>query len=182
MATTQLLTAEDLWALSDDGHRYHLIRGELHRMAPAGGEHASVEMTIGALLWTYARSRKLGTVFGSDAGFVLTRAPDTLLSPDVAFVRADRLPPKERQIGFLELAPDLAVEVISPSERPGDVAEKVRIYLAAGVQMVLVVEPRPKTITVHTQGQAPRVLHEGDDLGGGDVLTGFNVPVAEVFG
>ena len=106
MATAQLLTAEDLWAFGDDGQRCDLIRGELHRMAPAGGEHASVEMTIGALLWNYARSGKWGTVFGSDAGFVLARNPDTLLSPDVAFVRADRLPSKKRQIGFLELAPD----------------------------------------------------------------------------
>ncbi len=181
MATTRLLTAEDLWGIGDDGHRYDLIRGELHRMAPAGGEHASIEMTIGAMLWTHARARNAGTVFGSDAGFVLARNPDTLLSPDVAFVRAERLPPKDRQIGFLELAPDLAVEVVSPSDRPSEVTEKVRIYLSAGVSMVLVVEPQPKTVTIHRPGRAPLVRQEGDVLDCGDVLPGFRVPVAEIF-
>ncbi len=181
MATTHLLTAEDLWALGDDGHRYDLIRGELQRMAPAGGEHGEIGMMIGALLLMHARSRNLGTVFGADTGFILARQPDTLLAPDVAFVRADRLPPRDQRIGFLELAPDLVVEVISPSERPSDVAEKVRIYLAAGVRMVLFIEPRPRTITVHCSGQAPRTLNEGDALDGRDVLPGFRLPVREVF-
>lgn len=181
MATTQLLTAEDLWGIGDDGHRHDLIQGELHRMAPAGGEHASIAMTIGAMLWAHARARNAGTVFGSDAGFVLARNPDTLLSADVAFVRAERLPPKDRQIGFLELAPDLTVEVVSPSDRPSEVTEKVGIYLSAGVQMVLVVEPRPKTVTIHRPGQAALVRQEDDVLDCGDVLPGFRVPVAEIF-
>jgi len=182
MPTTQLLTVEDLWALGDDGHRYDLIRGDLHRMALAGGEHGQIGVMISSALLTHVRPRRLGAVFGADTGFILARSPDTLLAPDVAFVHADRLPPRDQRIGYLELAPDLAVEVISPSERPADVAQKVAIYLAAGVQMVLVVEPRQRTITVHAQGQASRVLQEGDELDGGDVLPGFRVPAAEVFG
>lgn len=180
MATTHLLTAEDLWGVGDEGHRYDLIRGELRRMAPTGGEHGEIGVTTGALLWTHARSRNLGTVCRV-SGFILARNPDTLLAPDVSFVRADRLLPHEERISFLELAPDLAVEVNSPSERPSDVPSKVEIYLTAGVRMVLVVEPRPKTITVHTPDQSPRVLQENNDLDGGDVLPGFRVPVAEIF-
>lgn len=181
MAITQHLTAEDLWGIGDDGYRYDLIRGELHRMAPDGGEHGEIGVTIAALLLAHVRPRRLGAVFGADTGFILARIPDTLLAPDVAFVHADRLPPRDQRIGFLELAPDLAVEIISPSERSGDVAEKVEIYLAAGVRMVLVVEPRLKTMTVHALGQPPRILHENDDFDGGDVLPGFCVPVAEMF-
>lgn len=181
MATTQLLTAEDLWNFANDGHRYDLIRGELHRMAPAGGEHGEIGVMIGAVLLAHVRPHHLGVVFGADTGFILARNPDTLLAPDVAFVRADRLPPRDQRVGFLELAPDLAVEIISPSERPSDVASKVGLYLAAGVLMVLVVEPRSKSITVHTPGKPPQVLSKDDVVEGGDVLPGFRVPVADIF-
>lgn len=182
MATTHLLTAEDLWALGDDGHRYDLIQGELHRMAPAGGQHGEIGMELARRIANHVVERRLGKTYGADTGFVLRRNPDTVLSPDVAFIRIARLPPAEQRVGFLSLAPDLAVEVVSPSDRPHALGEKVRIYLSAGVQMVWVVEPRPRTVVIHAQSQPPRVLSGEDDLDGGNVLPGFQLPVAEIFG
>jgi Uma2 family endonuclease len=114
MATTKLTTIDDLWAITEPG-RYDVIDGELHQMPPAGGEHGEIEMTIGALLWHFVRIHGLGKVYGCDMGFILSHAPLIWLSPDVAFVRAERLPPPEERVGFLNLAPDLAVEIVSPS-------------------------------------------------------------------
>src|SRR5262249_53080471 len=86
----------------------------------AGGRHGKIAMWVGHLWLRFLETDPLGEVFGADTGFILSRNPDTILAPDVAFVRSDRLPPDEEQEGFLRLAPDLAVEVVSPSEREGD--------------------------------------------------------------
>lgn len=124
---------------------------------------------------------RLGMVYGADAGFVLSRDPDTILVPDAAFVRAERLPPITEQDPILRMPPDLAVDVVSPTDRPHEVAQKVGIYLAAGVPLVWIVEPRTRRITVHAPNQAPVVLSPGDELAGGEVLPGFRLPVSDVF-
>ena len=180
MATMKPMTAEELACLEDDGYRYDLIDGELIRMAPAGRPHGRIAMTFGAHLWNFVHPRGLGEVYGAETGFILARNPDVVLGPDVAFLRADRVPPPDEE-GYLALAPDLAVEVISPSERAGQLARKVEKYMAAGVPLLLLVHPRRRTITVHRPGRAPIALREGDEFDGGDVLPGFRLPVAALF-
>ena len=182
MATITLTTAEDLAAMPDDGNRYDLIRGGLVRMSPAGAEHGELGNLMGYVVSDHVLPRKLGKVYASETGFILSRNPDTVLAPDVAFVRADRLTGRRRdRRGFLPLAPDLIVEVISPSERPDNVAEKIRIYMEAGVRLAWLLYPDPPAIAVHAPGRPVQMLHEGDWLEGEDVLPGFRVAVTDLF-
>jgi len=179
--TTRLVTADDLFAMPDDDHRYDLVRGRLYRMSPAGGEHGEIELELGAEVRNHVKARGLGKTYGAETGFILTRDPDTVLAPDVAFVRADRLPPREERIGFMPVVPDLVVEVVSPSNSEPDMADKVKDYLDAGVSLVVVVRPRPRTITLHAPGLPARVLGEGDVLDFGDVLPGLRLAVTDIF-
>ncbi len=105
-----------------------------------------------------------------------------MLAPDVAFVRGDRLPPlRSDRRGFLPLAPDLAVEIISPSDRAVDVARRVHTYLDAGVPLLILVSPAPRTVALHRPGQPVQTLHEGDELDLSEVLPGFRLPIADLF-
>jgi len=126
-------------------------------------------------------SRGSGKVFGAETGFFVARDPDTVLAPDIAFIRADRLPPPEDLIGFVPVAPDLAVEIVSPSNSETEMADTVQDYLDAGVALVVVGRPRPRTITLHAPGQPVRILSEGDVLDFGDVLPGLRLAVADIF-
>lgn len=181
MATTRLLTVEDLEALGSEAERYELIEGVLRERVPMGGRHGVIEVRILVPLSTWAEPRRLGTVFPSDTHSVILRNPDVTLISDVAFVRAERLPPEAIGEGFVPVPPDLAVEVVSPSDRPGEVQEKIEQYLAAGVPLVWRVDPHRRTVTVHTPGQPPVTLGEGDTLDGGQVVPGFTLPVADIF-
>lgn len=181
MATTKLMTAEDLLQLDDEPGRFDLIRGELIHMPPAGGTHGNLGARILARVWIHADAHQLGELYNSDTGFVLARDPDVVLSPDVAFVRMDRLPPKDRQEGFLELAPDLVVEVVSPSDRSREVHAKVMMYLDAGVRLVWVVDPRSQDVTVYVPDRTAKVFVMEDELDCGNVLPGFKLPVADIF-
>ena len=180
MATTSVTDAAELSELPDDGYRYELIRGELIRMSSTGFEHLDIVGLLIYLLRSFVMPRDLGVV-GGEGGFVLERDPETVLAPDVMFVRNDLPPPKEEWAGFLDLAPDLAVEVLSPADRAGHVNDKVLIYLEAGVQLVWIVDPGRRIVTVWEPDRTARVLAEGDELDGGEVLPGFRLPVAELF-
>ena len=176
--TTTRLTAADLATLPDDGWRYELIRGELERMPPDNFDHGRYDDNIRFPLSRFVRERNLGRVMGN-VGFTLEIAPDTVLGPDVSFVRADRLPDRGGR-AFPTMAPDLAVEVLSPSNMAGEIARKLAIYLAAGVGLVWVVDPASRSVAVYTPTSSA-VLGEGDTLDGGDVLPGFAIPVADIF-
>jgi Uma2 family endonuclease len=179
MATTALLTAEDIAEFPED-ERGELIRGEWRPMNPPGFRHGEVQLRIGSSLLTWVSVRGLGAVT-VESGFVLERDPDTVVGPDVAFVRADRVPPPDQDAKFGPAAPDLAVEVVSPSQSLPYIEEKVAIYLETGAPLVWVVHPRRRTVTVYSAVEEPRVLSLGDVLDGGDVLPGFTVPVSEIF-
>ena len=179
MTTTRLMTAEELLALPDDGMRHDLVKGELRSMAPPGDEHGEITMELGGWLRQHVKSHRLGKVYAAETGFLLSRNPDTVLAPDVSFVRRERLTPRQR--GFREIAPDLVAEVISPTDRPREVAEKVQDWLAAGTQMVLVVDPPRRTLTVHRPAAAPLVLTEDDTLDGGDVVPDWLLPIRLLF-
>jgi Uma2 family endonuclease len=120
-------------------------------------------------------------VFSADGGIVLFPERQLVRVPDVAFVRAERILPLEDRAGFTRFAPDIAVEVLSPNDRLGEVDAKVRMYLDAGVRHSWVVDPRMRSVAVYALGRPVVHLGENDDLDGGDVLPEFRVPVRELF-
>jgi Uma2 family endonuclease len=183
MATPHIkqFTAEDLEAITDDTHRYDLIRGELWKVPPASPEHGIRAGRVHGELYIFVKARDLGEVFAAESGFKLHVDPDSVLAPDVAFVRRERLPGKGQRRGFWTLVPDLVVEVMSPSDSAHYVAEKVEEYLEAGVPLVWVLNPRRETVTAYGPGSVARILRVGDVLDGGDVLPGFTLPVANIF-
>ena len=180
MATTKLTTAEELERMPEDEYRYDLIRGVLKRMSPTGFRHLKVAGTFTAVLHNHVSERKLGVV-GGEGGFVLEVDPDTVLAPDVAFVRAERVPPDEEIDRFARLAPNLAVEILSPSDTGPEIEEKVQLYLAAGVPLVWVADPRRRTMRVPKADGTDRLLTAADELDGGPVLPDFRVRVARLF-
>lgn len=180
MATTQQMTAEDLARIEEPG-RYDLIRGEIIYMPPAGGDHGEYGNNIGGFVWMYVRQHRLGKTFNSETGFLLSRDPDTVLVPDSAFVSTERLPAKADRRGFMPVAPDLAVEVVSPSDRDARVTQKAITYLEAGTRFVWVVYPDLQIVKVYTPDLNARILRADDILDGGDVLPGFELQVAEIF-
>jgi len=173
------MTVEDVLAMPDNGDRLELIDGELLRIAPTGFGHGRFVLRLGGILERYVDEQGLGYVSAGDSGFVVRRSPDTLLAPDVAFVRVGRLP--EDDSGFQEMSPDLVVEVISPSDRFSDVAVKVEKYLAAGVHLIWIVEPKHQRVLVYEPDAPVRFLLEDDVLDGGDIVPGFRIPVSEIF-
>ena len=181
VAQTQLMTADQLLALPDDGYRYELVRGELRKMPPAGFEHGELSLDIGTSLSLYVKAHKLGKACGAETGFLIGSDPDHVRAPDIAFVRRERLEAAGRVTGYFPGPPDLAIEVISPHDRYTEVAEKVADWLAAGVQLVILVDPRRRTVTCHIPNQAPVTLTEQDTLNGSPVLPGWQMPVSEIF-
>jgi Uma2 family endonuclease len=178
---TRTITAEQLWQMPSDDMRHELVNGELRTMAPAGFDHGAVGIKIAARLLSFVESRRLGVVVGADTGFILRRNPDTVRAPDVSFVGADRIPAGARSVKFFDGPPDLAVEVISPSDTVDELDEKIADYLSAGCPMVWVVHPKTKSITIHRPSAQPVVLRETDHLDGQDVLPDFRCTVAEIF-
>jgi Uma2 family endonuclease len=173
-----ITTAEDLLKAGDIG-RCELVRGCLVMMVPAGADHGRLANEIAFRLTAFVRSKGLGIVFGAETGFLLARDPDTVRAPDAAFVRQGRAAPPPR--GYYPGAPDLAVEVVSPDDRPGEVAEKVGDWLGAGTRTVWVVDPRTRTVAVHEPDKPARVIRQTGILRGGRVLRGFELRVREIF-
>jgi Uma2 family endonuclease len=182
MAVQRLITAEELAALDDDGYRYELIDGELIRMPPAKPVHGwHVGRVIGFLFY-FNIAHRLGEVFDSSIGYRFGIAPDTVIQPDGSFIRHDRLPPRDAWEEYFTIAPDLAFEVRSPSERRALVDRKVRIYLAAGTRLLWYFDPGPRRATVYAPGRQPLVLTDAETLDGEDVLPGFRLPLGDIFG
>ena len=173
------VTAEELYAMPDDGFRYELVRGELVKMPPAGFIHGRLGQKVGTRMDQYATRMRLGLVAGSETGYQL--AEDHVLSPDVSFVSESRIPVSGPPEGYFSGAPDLAVEVISPSERQRRIDEKIEDYLNHGCRMVVLVLPRERRFEVHTPDGVLQVLEVGDVLDGGDVVPGWQLPIADIF-
>ncbi len=182
MATTeQLVTADDLLKMPDDGYRYELVRGELRKMPPAGFPHGKIAWAIALRLGTHVESDGLGTLLIADTGFVLRSDPDHVRVPDVAFVRQERLEAAADVAGFFPGPPDVAIEVISPSDLYTEVDEKVADYLAAGTLAVIVVNPRRRTVRVHRSLSDTVELTESDTLEVSDIVPGWQMPVKDMF-
>ena len=177
-----LLTADDLLRLCADGVRGELIRGALSETMPTGREHGQIAGRLTVRLGSFIESRKLGVYTTSDSGVWLEHDPDTVREPDVAFFSAEKSPPDERVTGYAQVAPDLAVEIVSPSDRLPAVNDKALMWLRYGVRLVWVVRPDERRIDIHRDGYPVAVLTENDALDGADVLPGFSCPVREIFG
>ena len=174
------MTAEALHQLGPD-LRAELVEGVLVLMPPAGGDHGSVAIRVILAIAPWVHERGLGEVFDSSTGFVLQRDPDVVRVPDVAFVAAARLPAYRR--GFLEVAPDLAVEVLSPSDTFRETARKLDDYFRAGVRLVWLIDPAARSAAACRPDSGTALAWVGEDgaLDGGDVLPGLAVPLARLF-
>lgn len=175
----RLFTADELLRLPDDGSRYELVEGELKRMSPAGADHSEIALLIGASLLSHVKKHGLGRVYGADGGFLLQQDPDTVRAPDVGFVAAAR---SMRTSKFFPGAPDLAIEVMSPSDLASEVSFKVSQYLRAGTGGVVVVDPEKRIVYVHrAAGNEVRTTIIEDVLEVDDVVPGWKMPLGETF-
>jgi Uma2 family endonuclease len=177
---TKLVTIEEYEALGEDAP-YELIRGVLYETMPTKYIHVLVCIRFVRFLLRYSDAALPGEVLIGEGGFALEEDPDSLLAPDVAFMREERLPPRETGRDWIRVPPDAAIEVKSPSNTWAEIERKVAVYLAAGVRLVWVADTDRETITAYTPDGRVRVYAVGEDLDGGDVLPGFRVPVAAFF-
>lgn len=160
--------------------RWELIDGKLVEMNASSPRASKVGARFVTHLSNHVDGRGLGDVFGADAGFVVFSGREMIRVPDAAFVAAERLPPAD-EAGFYRLAPDIVVEVVSPSDRASDVLAKAMMWLDAGSRQVWVADPATKTVAVYTPDRNGRVLRENDSLDGGDVLPEFRLSLATLF-
>ena len=175
------MTAGDLLRLHGKGVRGELIRGVLHETMPTGYEHGTIVVNLSTELRNFVKPRKVGSVTASDSGVWLERDPDTVREPDIAYFSAERMPPGVRVTGYAEVAPDLAVEVVSPNNTLVEVNDKALMWLSYGVRLVWVVHPDTRTVDVYRSGHAATTLTKDDTLDGLDALPGFICGVSEVF-
>lgn len=183
--TTHLMTADELSVMPhhENGRDYRLalVRGELKRMSPTKPLHGVFTAEITLELGLFIRTHKLGRVFGAETGFLVERDPDTVYGIDVAFVSHERLKEAGSLEKFFAFAPDLAVEVLSPSNTVDEIDEKVMLYFAAGSRAVWVFNPRRRNVKAYRSPNDVRILTAADTLDGEDVLPGFRLVLADLF-
>jgi Uma2 family endonuclease len=179
MTPVAQLTAEELLAVRVPNKRVELVRGALVVREPAGYTHGRVAMNLAIRLGAFLEGTGLGQLVAAETGFTLTRRPDTVRAPDLAFIRRARLPDPE-PTGFPDLAPDLVVEVRSAGDRPGELLAKVADWLTAGTRLVWVVDPARREVRVYRGDGTESVLSAADALDGEDVVPGFTCSLTAV--
>ena len=177
----KLLTADDLLRLYSAGVKGELLKGVLCETTASGGKHGEIAIALGAALLAHIRPRRLGRIAGSDSGVRLERNPDTVREPDLAYFSAATLPLEVEVHGYYEVVPDLVVEIVSPSDRPGAIANRVAMWHRYGVAMVWAVYPATRTIAAHPLTGAAAIFGADDTLDGGGVIPGFQCPVRDLF-
>jgi Uma2 family endonuclease len=180
MTSTQLMTADELLAMGSNAP-YELWEGVLREVSPSSVGPGIIGMRIGSAILVHVDTHRLGYVTNADAGFILNRDPYTVVAPDVGFIRGNRMPSGVYERGFFPGGPDLAVEVISPTDERADIDRKQDLYARAGVPLVWWVDPERRTVTVHRPGQDPEILDESATLDGGDILPGFQIEISHIF-
>ncbi len=181
MTDTQqrLYTADELLAMPDDGKRRELIRGALLEMSPTNALHGVLANELSRLIGNHVRAHKLGQVFAAETGFTLFRNPDTTLAPDVAFISAERAKPLTEK--FSTIAPDQAVEVVSPGNNAAEMNEKIALYFQAGSRQVWLVYPKTRTIHVYSAANQVTISGIEDTLDASAVLPGFTLLLETLF-
>ncbi|MCI0413745.1 Uma2 family endonuclease [bacterium] len=175
------ITSEELLRIPRDGFRYELVEGILKKMSPTGGKHGKVTVRITTPLAQHVQAHDLGQVYAAETGFKIASNPDTVLAPDVAFVSQNRVEKMGDVEGFIPGPPDLAVEVASPSDLFSETEEKELRWLEAGSRMVIVADPRKKTITAYRSRYDIKVLKEGDILDCEDIIPGYKLSLKGIF-
>ena len=181
MVATRILTAEDLEAMGEEGERYEIVRGELREVQGMGIRHGASTGRLYGAVASFVFAHNLGEVLSSDTRYIFPDDPPSTLAPDISFVRGDRWASGELPDGYGRVVPDLVAEFKSPSNTEREMRERVAIYLEAGVPLVLLVRPNPRTVSVFRAGGSEQLLTEADKLVGDPVLPGFRIPVSEIF-
>lgn len=174
------VTGDELLRLSGR-NPCELVAGRIVPMTPTSPAHGRIEVNVAAALKQFLRTRPLGIVMAGEVGVFTRRNPDTVRAPDVLFLSHERDARRTSRQGFLDVAPELAVEILSPIDRPDQVRRKLGEYFAAGVRQAWVIDPAARTVRVHRDAGDVQSLDCGETLTGGDVLPGFEMPVADVF-
>jgi Uma2 family endonuclease len=180
MATTtrRVATEDDLLAMPRDGDKYELVDGEI-RVSPTGNRHSAVGVHLTARLVVFVKDRSLGHIMGADVGYRLPGG--NVRSPDASFVASGRFPDNRPTVDWARLAPDLAVEILSPRDRTRPVLDKVGEYIDAGVRLVWVIDPERQRATVYRSLLDVREVGPDGDLDGEDVIPGFRCRLGELF-
>jgi Uma2 family endonuclease len=179
--STALMTAEELMQLPDDGFRYELVNGELEKMPPPEHPHGPIAFRIGLYVGQFISDHALGEALG-EMGFKLTSNPDTVLAPDFAFVTQERFREGKDTEGYWPGPPELAVEVLSPSDRAGKVKEKISRWFSFGTRQVWIADPKHGTITIYRSPSDIIVFSGSDFLEAQDLLPGFRISLDRIFG
>jgi len=171
-----LMTADEFLMVNIPDKRVDLVRGVLVVREPPGYQHAHTLARLTGALINYVDTHNLGHVLAGDPGFKIATNPDTVRGPDIAFIRRERVPDPPPQ-GFAALAPDLIVEVRSPTDRPGDILGKVGDWLSSGTRLVWVIDPARRVAHVYRQDETQATIGPNDALDGEDMLPGFSCPL-----
>lgn len=176
-----LLTGEDFWHLGEERIEHaELVAGRIIKGMPTGHEHGDIEAVIAALLVMFVRQAKLGKVMSGEVGLYTQRNPDTVRAADVLFISNGRYA-MVTSGSFLDVAPELIIEILSPDDAWRTVDKKLREYFAIGVVLVWIVNPESRTITAYRSMTDVREFGESDMLTGDEVLPGFTIRVDELF-
>lgn len=175
----RLMTGEEL-ACHPELEPCELVKGRVVPMAPAGPVHGSLEFRLAAKLVAYADESGRGVAMGGEVGIYTGRDPDTVRGADALFISHERYGGWDRG-AFLDVPPELVVEVLSPKDRPGEVTTKMREYLAIGVDRVWIVDRRRRQVRIHRSPEQVEILEIGDTLRDDDILPGFSLPLSELF-
>ena len=181
-AVRTLITAKEFSRLPEpaDGLKQELVRGEIVTMPQPGFLHGVVQLNVALQLKGFVKTQNSGRMT-VESGLMTEQGPDTVRGPDVAYWSYDRLPRDQTPVGYPEVAADLCVEVLSPSNTTAELTRKVREYLAAGVRLVWVVDPKMRTVSIYRKPGEGRILWDDAAIDGEDVLPGFSCPVASFF-
>jgi Uma2 family endonuclease len=171
-------TADELLRMHIPDKRTELVRGVLRVREPAGDRHGRVTMNLTIRLGTHVEREGKGQLFAAETGFMLFRGPDTVRAADIAFIGRARLP--ETTAGFLQVAPELVVEVLSPSDRPGQPLAKVGDWLEAGAALVWVIDPERRLARIYRADGTESLLEPDGSLDGEGVLPGFTCELASI--
>ena len=173
------VTGEELFHMTGVGP-CELVKGEIVTMSPTGHPHGNFEGNFYAALRSFVKQNKLGRVLVGEVGIYTARNPDTVRAADVAYVSKERMA-KAKSQSYLDVAPEIVVEILSPDDAWSDLMEKMDEYFSIGVKSVWVADPRKQQVYVYQSATDVQRFNVNDTLTGGNVLAGFNVPIAELF-
>lgn len=180
VTSERIITAEELARTPALG-RCELVEGRIVRMSPTGHRHGGVEARIGKILANFVDPRKIGRVLVGEVGVYTRRNPDTVRGADVLYISKERFQRASKDKAFLDAAPELVVEVLSPDDRPAELARKLSEYFAVGVLLVWVADPESRSVRAYRSPSDVRELGEEETLTGDEALPGFEAPVAQFF-